>query len=85
MTHSCGNISEKILQGDQVEDPNYILQNNIRIDYRYYYDHQVKKPVSQIFNLIEQLDGVDPLEELIRKDNNRKNKNTSIKDFFSRI
>ena len=83
MTHSCGNISEKILQGDQVEDPNYILKNNIRIDYRYYYDHQVKKPVSQIFDLIEQLDGVDPLEELIRKDNNRKNKNTSIKDFFS--
>lgn len=80
--HSCGNINQKILQGDQVENPKYIQEHRIKIDYRYYFEHQIKKPISQIFDLIKELNGVNPLEDLVRSDNNRINKNRSITDFF---
>ena len=82
MIHKCSNIGEKALQGDFAETPTYIQENNILIDYRYYLDHQIRKPVSQIFELIKETRNVDPLKKILIKDNNRINKVRNITDFF---
>lgn len=48
----------KILQGDRIEHPDYIIQNKLKLDYKAYLVNQVQKPVSQIFGLaVELLDG----------------------------
>ena len=47
-----------ILQGDKIETPSYIIENNVQVDYMYYITNQIMKPVCQIYNLIlETLDG----------------------------
>jgi DNA polymerase elongation subunit (family B) len=40
------------LQGDRIEDPEYIKLNNLKPDYSYYITNQIMKPVTQIFNLL---------------------------------
>jgi len=82
LVHKCSNINEKALQGDFAETPSYISENNISVDYRYYLDHQIRKPVSQIFELIKETKGVDPLKKIIIRDNNRINRVRNITDFF---
>ena len=47
----------KILQGDRIEHPDYIVQNNLKLDYKAYLVNQVQT-ASQIFGLaVEILDG----------------------------
>lgn len=45
---------EKILQGDKIEHPDYIMENKSKIkpDYMFYLEHQVKAPCMQLFGLI---------------------------------
>ena len=43
---------EKILQGDRIETPDFIKDNNLELDYRFYLTNQVMKPVMQIFELV---------------------------------
>ena len=51
------NKNRKILQGERVEHPKFIQENNLKPDYLFYITNQIKKPVSQIFELaLEQLD-----------------------------
>ena len=33
---------------EKSEDPEYVIENNIPIDYRYYFDRQLLKPVSDL-------------------------------------
>jgi len=40
------------LQGDRVEDPEYIRLHHLKPDYSYYITNQIMKPVTQIFNLL---------------------------------
>jgi len=80
--HKCSNIQEKAIQGDLVETPSYIEEMGLRIDYRYYLDHQVMKPVQQIFDLIEETQGKNLLKKLLVRDNNRRSGNRTITDFF---
>ena len=48
----------KILQGDRVEHPDFIKDNNLKPDYNFYISNQIKNPVAQIYGLIvEQLSG----------------------------
>ena len=42
---------EKKYTIDMVENPDYIIQNNIEIDYRFYVTNQLMKPILQIFEL----------------------------------
>lgn len=52
--------NNKILQGDKIEHPDYIKArlDEIRPDYRYYYEHQVKVPCIQLLALaLEKLPG----------------------------
>ena len=42
---------KSILQGDKVETPTFVRQNNLSPDYEFYITNQILKPVSQIFGL----------------------------------
>jgi len=43
---------KKLLQGDRIEDPDYIIKNKLKIDYTHYITNQIMKPVCQIYALI---------------------------------
>ena len=54
---------QTILQGDKVEHPDFIRQNNLKPDYLFYITNQIMKPVSQIYALIvNQLNGYKPMK-----------------------
>jgi DNA polymerase elongation subunit (family B) len=40
------------LQGDKIETPEYIKQNNLKPDYKHYITNQIMKPVQQVFALV---------------------------------
>lgn len=40
------------LQGEKIETPKFIEDNNLKIDYYFYITNQILKPVSQIYSLI---------------------------------
>ena len=40
------------LQGDRIESPLFIKENNLKPDYSHYITNQIMKPVTQIFNLL---------------------------------
>jgi DNA polymerase elongation subunit (family B) len=42
---------KKILQGDRVEDPEYIRKNNLELDYEFYITNQIMNPVKQVLDL----------------------------------
>ena len=42
---------EKILQGDRIEHPDFIKENNIKIDYNFYITNQIMNPVKQVLDL----------------------------------
>jgi len=46
------NPDKKALQGDKIETPTYILENNLKIDYSFYITNQIMKPVQQVFALV---------------------------------
>ena len=46
------NPARGALQGDKIETPTYIIENNLKIDYAHYITNQVMKPVQQVFALV---------------------------------
>ena len=55
---------KRILQGDRIEHPDYIKDNNIKPDYKFYITNQIMKPICQIYSLIlENLDGFKKEED----------------------
>jgi len=76
--------SRKLLQGDLIEHPSYIMEKKLKIDYRYYYDHQVENPVMQIFELT--MDNPKKIvEDILREDDHRKSGSRSIMSFFKKL
>jgi len=57
------NENKKILQGEKIEELNYVLMNNLEIDYLHYITNQIMKPAIQFLELI--LD--DPKKEFFDK------------------
>jgi DNA polymerase elongation subunit (family B) len=43
---------EKLLQGDKVEDPDFIRKNKLHIDFEFYITNQIMKPIQQLYSLI---------------------------------
>jgi len=41
----------KVLQGDRIEDPEYIKKNNLDLDYEFYITNQIMNPVKQVLDL----------------------------------
>jgi hypothetical protein len=75
-------ITNKLLQGDTIEHPLYIKEKNLKIDFNYYLTHQIEKPVYQIFELVMN-NPASIIEDLVRKMNNSKNGNSSIKNWLT--
>jgi hypothetical protein len=49
------------LQGDRIETPQFIRENELALDYRHYIQNQLKNPISQMFALLlEQMPGFSP-------------------------
>jgi DNA polymerase elongation subunit (family B) len=44
--------NKKALQGEKIETPTYITENNLKIDYSFYITNQIMKPVQQVFALV---------------------------------
>jgi len=44
--------SVKVLQGDKIETPMFIKENNLQIDYSFYITNQIMKPLLQLFGLV---------------------------------
>ncbi len=67
----------KMLQGERIEDPNYINLNKLKIDYSFYITNQIMNPVVQLYSLIlEKLPGYklslnyfDKIEKKMNNDN----------------
>jgi DNA polymerase elongation subunit (family B) len=43
---------KKVLQGDKIETPTFIIDNKLKIDYSFYITNQIMKPVQQLFALV---------------------------------
>ena len=70
-------LNNKLLQGDTIDHPQYIVEHNLKIDYKYYLEHQIEKPVFQIFELVmKKPESI--IEDLKRSMNNAKSGNQSI-------
>ena len=77
-------LTNKVLQGDIIEHPDYIMENNLKMDYRYYLEHQIEKPVMQIFGLT--MDNPKKLiEDILVEDDHRKNGTSSIANWFKKV
>ena len=44
--------NKKILQGERIETPSFIKDNNLQIDYSFYITNQIMKPLLQLFGLV---------------------------------
>ena len=57
---------QKILQGDRVEHPDYIRENNLKINYKFYITNQLQRPIMQIFELCLK-DPSEPFQIILNK------------------
>lgn len=46
------NPDKKALQGDRIETPEFIAENDIKINYSFYITNQLMKPIQQVFALV---------------------------------
>ena len=62
---TTGNGSNaNVLQGDRIENPDYIEQNNLIPDYLHYITNQIMKPILQLYALcLDKLPGYDKCDE----------------------
>jgi DNA polymerase elongation subunit (family B) len=44
--------NKKALQGEKIETPTFIVENNLKIDYSFYITNQIMKPIQQLFALV---------------------------------
>ena len=65
--------ADKKLMGERIETPEYIIHNNLEIDYAHYITNQLMKPLQQLFGL-----AVEKIWEYQRKPN-------AIKKFYKDI
>lgn len=73
---------KKYLQGDLVESPDYILKNNIKINYNYYIEKQLEKPLLQLFSFVDIDKSKQIFSKIKVKHNNNKNGHKNIFDFL---
>jgi DNA polymerase delta subunit 1 len=73
-----------LLQGDIIETPAYITKEKISLDYLYYIERQLEKPIMQLF---EQVDprAAQLFKDIKRIGSNRKKNLTEITKFFIEV
>jgi len=75
-------LPTKLLQGDIIEQPDYISEHGIKLDYRYYLDHQISTPCLQIFELMMKDPGT-LIRSAVRENDNKKSGNQEITKWFA--
>jgi len=45
------NANKKALQGEKIETPDFIMENNLKLDYAHYISNQIMKPLLQLYAL----------------------------------
>lgn len=70
-----------ILQGDIIEHPEYVIRNDLKIDYLYYLEHQIINPATQILELMLPARKVKKLFDtfIIEEENKRKGRQSMEK------
>jgi DNA polymerase elongation subunit (family B) len=71
-----------LLQGDRIEHPDYITENNLEVDYLFYLTNQIKNPTVQFLELLVD-DPESIFKEAIEIENNKRAGNVSISKFFN--
>ncbi|KNC85933.1 DNA polymerase delta catalytic subunit [Sphaeroforma arctica JP610] len=61
--------AKKAAAYEKAEDPIYVLENNIPIDFQHYVEHQLTNPITRIF---EPIMGVGKAQHLLKGDHTRK-------------
>lgn len=70
------------LQGDRIEDPNYVLEQKIELDYLFYITNQIMKPAIQFLEHI----ATNPekiFNNYINKEINRRKKTNPVDDYIT--
>ncbi len=75
---------KKILQGERIEYPKYIIDNNLKIDYLFYITNQILKPSMQFLELIVHNPKAIFKMYTIREEN-RKNGTDPIMKYYAHI
>lgn len=82
------NENKELLQSDRIECPSYLLENKMEynIDYMYYFEHQLKNPILQIYELIYGVDAYNIIfGDIIRNFSNIIKGNIEITNFFVKL
>jgi len=69
-----------LLQGDRIEDPKYVLDNNLELDYLFYITNQIMKPSIQFLEQIAR-NPEKLFQNYINKEINRRKNISSIYDY----
>ena len=69
--------SDEKLQGNRIETPTYIKENNLKIDYSHYITNQIMKPCQQLFALV-----LEKLPEYMEREDDFNNKKDIIKEKY---
>jgi DNA polymerase elongation subunit (family B) len=64
---------EPELQGERVETPEYVLTNNLKLDYLFYITNQIQKPILKFLDLIIENSNNVFIKYIIPIEENRKN------------
>lgn len=47
-----------LLQGERIEHPDYVARHNLPVDFKFYIEHQLMKPITQLYSImIDELEG----------------------------
>lgn len=71
-----------LLQGDRVEDPKYVLENGLELDYLFYITNQIMKPSIQFLELIAE-NPKKLFQNYINKEINRRKNVSSILEYVN--
>jgi DNA polymerase elongation subunit (family B) len=61
---------KKALQGERIETPQFIMENELEIDYNHYITNQIMKPLLQLFALVlEDIPGFNDIVDGVKRSN----------------
>jgi len=80
VTEKPKNKKLKLLQGDKIEHPDYILEHNLKIDYLFYLTNQIKNPTIQFLELVHDDPG-SIFRPFIISEENKRNGITELTKF----
>ena len=75
---------KRILQGDRIEHPEYIVQKNLKIDYLFYIEKQIKNPCIQLLDLVTDQAG-ELFSQIINAERSRRDGLVPLTNYFGKV